>query len=87
MSVIFKETSKEAVYAMINGMKLFPLGYSWGGYESLMCPSSPKRVRTATDWTDPEPGIRLHIGLEDTDDLIEDLEAGLSRFNAALKGG
>ena len=85
--VIFKETSKEAVYAMINGMKLFPLGYSWGGYESLMCPSSPNRVRTATDWTDPEPGIRLHIGLEDTDDLIEDLEAGLSRFNAALKGG
>ena len=87
LGVVFNETSQDAVYAMINGMKLFPLGYSWGGYESLMCASAPKRVRTATEWTEPEPGIRLHIGLEDTDDLIADLEAGLERFNTVLKGG
>ena len=84
--VVFWDTSQDAVFAMINGMKLFPLGYSWGGYESLMCPSFPKRVRTVTDWTEPEPGVRLHIGLEDTDDLIADLETGLDRFNATLKG-
>ena len=86
LGVIFKKTSTDAVYAMINGMKYFPLGFSWGGYESLMCASSPKKGRTATAWTHPEPGIRLHIGLEDPDDLIADLEAGLSRFNATLNG-
>ena len=84
--VVFKDTSKEAVFAMINGMKLFPLGYSWGGFESLMCPSSPNRVRTVTEWSEPEPGVRLHIGLEDSDDLIADLDAGLDRFNSVLKG-
>lgn len=85
--VVFKKTSREAVYAMLNGMHYFPLGFSWGGYESLMCASSPKKGRTATDWVHPEPGLRLHIGLEDTDDLIADLEEGLSRFNATLNGG
>ena len=87
LGVVFHETSEQAVFAMINGMKLFPLGYSWGGYESLMCSSTPKRVRTATEWTEPEPGIRLHIGLEDTDDLIADLDEGFERFNTTLKGG
>ncbi len=87
LGVVFNETSQDAVYAMINGMKLFPLGYSWGGYESLMCASAPKRVRTAMDWTEPEPGVRLHIGLEDPDDLIVDLDAGLERFNSVLKDG
>lgn len=85
--VVFNDTSMEAVRAMIDGMEYFPLGYSWGGYESLIAPSSPSRARTATKWSEPEPGIRLHIGLEDTDDLIADLEAGLARFNAVLKGG
>jgi cysteine-S-conjugate beta-lyase len=85
--VIFKKTSRDAVNAMLNGMKYFPLGFSWGGYESLMCSSSPKKGRTATDWVHLEPGIRLHIGLEDPDDLIADLEEGLARFNAVLNGG
>ena len=84
--VVLNETSKEAVTAMIDGMQLFSLGYSWGGFESLMCSSTPKRVRTATDWSEPEPGLRIHIGLEDPEDLLADLEAGLDRFNAVLKG-
>lgn len=83
--VIFKETSREAVEAMINGMEYFPTGFSWGGYESLICSSSPKHARSVTDWPHAEPGIRLHIGLEDVEDLIADLEAGLDRFNAALQ--
>lgn len=82
--VILADTSEKAVNAMIDGMQLFPLGYSWGGYESLMCASSPKRMRTATEWTEQEPGLRIYIGLEDVDDLIADLEAGFERFNVAL---
>ncbi|MEQ8734169.1 MAG: cystathionine beta-lyase [Rhodospirillaceae bacterium] len=87
LGVVFKETSKDAVYAMINGMAYFPLGYSWGGYESLMCGSSPAKGRSVTTWAHPEPGLRLHIGLEDPDDLIVDLEAGLERFKLVLKNG
>lgn len=82
--VVFKKTSTEAVEALINGMEFFPTGFSWGGYESLICSSSPKHARSVTDWPHAEPGVRLHIGLEDVDDLIADLEAGLARFNAAL---
>ena len=82
--VVFHKTSRDAVYALINGLHYFPLGYSWGGYESLICASSPDHCRTATEWTEPEPGLRLHIGLEDPADLIEDLAAGLERFNRVL---
>lgn len=84
--VVFKKTSTKAVEALINGMEFFPTGFSWGGYESLICSSSPKHARSVTDWPHAEPGVRLHIGLEDVDDLIADLEAGLARFNAALQG-
>jgi cystathionine beta-lyase len=84
MGVVFHRTSDAAVAALIDGMELFPLGFSWGGFESLICPSSPAHARTAETWTDPEPGIRLHIGLEHPDDLIDDLAAGLARFRAAL---
>jgi cystathionine beta-lyase len=61
---------------------LFGLGYSWGGFESLVAPSHPHR--RAASWNEPVPGIRLHIGLEDADDLIADLDAGLERFRRAL---
>jgi cystathionine beta-lyase len=86
LGVVFRRTSPAAVNAMIDGMKLFPLGFSWGGYESLIAPSNPARAaaRTARPWTEPAPGIRLHIGLEDPDDLIADLEAGLARLARAL---
>ena len=86
MGVVFKHTSYEALTAMIDGMELFPLGFSWGGFESLISPSNPSRAvaRTARPWTEPAPGIRLHIGLEDPEDLIADLEKGLARFSKAL---
>jgi cystathionine beta-lyase len=64
-------------------MELFAMGYSWGGYESLIIPFDPKTARTAMSWPDTGPCIRLHCGLEDPDDLIEDLEKGLARLNAA----
>jgi len=63
--------------------RLFGLGYSWGGYESLIIPAEPAALRTATAWRAEGPCLRLHIGLEDPQDLICDLEAGLARLRQA----
>jgi cysteine-S-conjugate beta-lyase len=84
MGVLLHRTSPVAIAAMIESMGLFSLGFSWGGFESLIAPSSPKTIRTAVPWMEAEPGIRLHIGLEDPDDLIADLEKGFSQLTAAL---
>ncbi|HKR17396.1 MAG TPA: cystathionine beta-lyase [Rhizorhapis sp.] len=66
--------------ALLDGLQHFGLGYSWGGYESLALPCDPQNYRSATHWKAEGPVIRLHIGIEHTDDLIADLAAGLSRF-------
>jgi cystathionine beta-lyase len=64
----------------VEALELFGLGYSWGGYESLVLPVDPERLRTATRWQAEGPLVRLQIGLEDVDDLIEDLAAALARW-------
>jgi cystathionine beta-lyase len=64
-------------------LEFFAMGASWGGYESLIIPNEPANVRSATEWTAAGPGLRLHIGLEDPDDLIEDLDKGFDRLTAA----
>ena len=69
-----------AVHAFVNELSLFGIGASWGGYESLAVPTDMVRTATSTDWEGPL--IRLHIGLEDPDDLIADLAAGLERYQA-----
>lgn len=79
--VLDERYDKAAVTAMLDGMELFPMGYSWGGYESLIIPADPRSIRTATDWTGGRL-LRLHIGLEDPGDLIDDLEKGFERLNA-----
>jgi len=84
MGVLLRRTSPDAVAAMIDGMGLFGLGFSWGGFESLIAPSSPRTIRTAVPWTEVEPGLRLHVGLEDPEDLIADLDKGFARLRAAL---
>ena len=66
--------------ALIDGLAHFGIGYSWGGFESLVLPVDPQRLRTATRRGQAGPMVRLHIGLEDPDDLIADLAAGLDRF-------
>lgn len=81
--VVLKPVSWEAVKAMLDGMKIFQMGESWGGYESLILPCHPERYRTATSWDASHPLIRLHVGLEDPRDLIADLEAGFDRLRAA----
>jgi len=82
-SIMFKPCSWDAVAAMLDGLEFFGMGASWGGYESLSLPAHPEKVRTATPWPHTSPMVRLHIGLEDPDDLIADLEAGLLRLSAA----
>ena len=73
---------QDAVARMLDGMELFEMGYSWGGYESLLIPANPSSIRTTYEWPYKGQTMRLHAGLEDPDDLIRDLDAGLSRLNA-----
>jgi cystathionine beta-lyase len=68
--------------ALIDGLEHFGIGYSWGGFESLALPVDPEKLRTATAWKGEGPLVRLHVGLEDSDDLIEDLARGLSAYPA-----
>ena len=63
---------------LVDGLDHFGIGYSWGGFESLALPADP--VRTAAPWSAEGPLVRLHVGLEDPDDLIADLAAGLARY-------
>lgn len=81
-SIVLKQASAKAVAAMLDGLKLFGMGASWGGYESLALPFDPSGYRTATRWGAPGPCIRFHIGLEDVDDLKADLDVSLSRLKA-----
>lgn len=66
----------------IDALAHFGIGFSWGGYESLIVPSDPQAIRTATVWTDPDALVRLSIGLEDPADLIADLARGFAAMNA-----
>lgn len=77
---------RKAVAAMLDGLELFGIGSSWGGYESLAIACYPQSQRTASRWDAPGPLLRLHAGLEDPGDLIADLAAGLERLNAAADG-
>lgn len=80
--VLLKPASHKGLADMLDNMELFGMGFSWGGFESLMIPINPKTVRTVTadKWTHEGQMLRLHIGLEDVDDLKADLEAGLKRL-------
>lgn len=81
-AVRLKAAPRAAIEAMVNGLTLFGMGYSWGGYESLFLPIKPERTRTAVPWTAEGNMFRVHVGLEDTEDLKADLAAGLSRYLA-----
>ncbi|SFZ82488.1 cystathionine beta-lyase [Devosia enhydra] len=82
--VVLEEGPREAIAAFVDGLELFSMGYSWGGYESLILPSKVAHVRTATRF---EPGgtlFRIHVGFEALDDLKADLSAGLARYRERL---
>jgi cysteine-S-conjugate beta-lyase len=80
--VLLKPHSRPAVTAMVEGMSLFKMGWSWGGYESLIVPGFHLPTRSTKKW----PGgvlLRLHAGLEDVDDLKDDLEEAFKRLAKA----
>jgi cystathionine beta-lyase len=77
---ILQPVSDERVAAMLDSLELFAMGFSWGGFESLILPTHPERSRTATKWEPGGPCIRFAVGLEHVDDLIADLEQGFTRL-------
>jgi cystathionine beta-lyase len=79
--VELKPQSAAAMTAFFNGFRHFGLGYSWGGYESLVIPSVFKR--SAKSFVHAGQLIRFHAGLEDADDLIADIDEALARMKAA----
>jgi len=74
----------EAVNAMLNELQLFGMGFSWGGYESLLIGGRPQRGRTTGVFAEGGPVLRLYAGLEDADELIADLESGFERLNQSM---
>jgi cystathionine beta-lyase len=74
--------SRAQLAAFLDGLEYFSLGYSWGGYESLVVPANLRGARSVKPWTGG-PLVRLNIGLEDPQDLIADLARGLERLGAA----
>lgn len=82
-SFVLKPVSDKAVSALVNALELFGIGSSWGGFESLVTVVRTAKIRTATQWNPGGPALRLHIGLEDPEDLVADLEQAFSRMKQA----
>lgn len=84
-SIVLKPVPTAAVAALLDSLRLFGMGYSWGGYESLVIPFDCASYRTATRWAPEGPALRFSIGLEDVADLQADLDAGFARLRAAAQ--
>jgi cystathionine beta-lyase len=82
-SIVLKPMDEKAVYAFMNELTLFGMGFSWGGFESLVIIFDCAEYRSATQWAPGGPTLRFHIGLEDPDDLIADLENGFKAMAAS----
>lgn len=81
--VVLKPISLPALKAFFNALKLFGMGFSWGGFESLCVHVHPEKCRTARPWREEGPIIRIHAGLEDAEDLLIDLDRAFGAMNAA----
>jgi len=82
-SIVLKPCPEKAVHAFMDELTLFGMGYSWGGFESLVISFDCGEYRTATQWAPGGPTLRFHIGLEDPDDLIADLARGFAAMGKA----
>lgn len=82
-SFVLKPVSRKQIAAFVDGLKLFGIGSSWGGYESLVTTPNIAPLRTATKWNAAGQTIRFHIGLEDTDDLIADVDQAFAKMAQA----
>lgn len=79
-SIVLKPCSDKAIAAMLDGLELFGMGYSWGGFESLVIPFDCTSYRTATAWKPGGPTLRFQVGFEDILDLQDDLDRGFARL-------
>ncbi|WP_151719756.1 cystathionine beta-lyase [Gemmobacter serpentinus] len=77
---VMRSVDRAALGRMFDGLTLFGMGSSWGGFESLLVPSNPSVYRSATTWTPGGQTVRIHVGLEDPDDLIAELRRGFDRL-------
>ena len=82
-SFVLQPTAEKQVAAFVNALEFFGIGSSWGGFESLAIVAHIERYRSVTKWDAGGPTLRLHIGLEDPDDLIADLERGFAAMQKA----
>jgi cystathionine beta-lyase len=82
-SVLLAPAPRASVAAFVDGLSLFSMGYSWGGYESLCLPVKLGKNRTAVPWTKEGNLFRLHVGLEGVEDLKADLAAAIERYSLA----
>jgi cystathionine beta-lyase len=82
-TMVLKPLPEKAKLAFLNALTLYGMGASWGGFESLAIPFDVTPYRSATKFEPGGPCIRLHIGLEDVDDLTADLERGFAAMAAA----
>jgi cystathionine beta-lyase len=80
-TIALRDRPIDAVAAMLDGLRMFSMGYSWGGFESLIMPVDLSTVRSATIRPASGALVRLHVGLENVEDLMEDLEKGFERLN------
>lgn len=81
IGILLQEAPAGAVHDFVNALALFPIGSSWGGYESLLQPQYLAKCRAANPWKEKGALLRLQIGLEDPDDLIADLAQAFEKFN------
>jgi cystathionine beta-lyase len=82
-SIVLEPIADAAVRAFLDALELFGMGFSWGGYESLVILFDCAGYRTATRWAPGGPALRFHVGLEDPGDLIADLERGFAAMAEA----
>lgn len=79
VSFAFRSADAAAARAFVDALRLFAIGASWGGYESLALIAAPERLREHRSWSGDKPVVRLHVGLEEAQDLIADLDQALRR--------
>lgn len=77
---IIRETDRMKLAKLFDGLKIIGMGSSWGGYETLMIPTDPSTNRTATQWLPEGQTMRIHVGLEDPEDLIREIRSGFDRM-------
>lgn len=79
-SVVVDPLSRSQLANLLESLKLFKIGVSWGGFESLVLPMYPEKIRTAVPWTEEGTVIRINVGLESPEDLEADLENAFSQL-------